>query len=171
MCLVPPPPETRVCRVCKLCKPIEEFREVGGGARRRLCVNCRTREGVAWKTRQRNSIETFASLLFWRSRERSRKLARKGVGDGSGSLSRDWVIKQWESQGGKCFYSGVLMNTGSGPALVTIERLDTTLGYQEDNCVLACYAVNMMRRYTPPEEFTWWCNQVAKNSPFTQQEP
>jgi hypothetical protein len=80
-------------------------------------------------------------------------------------------VQQWDKQHGRCYYSGVPLELNSGPFLVTIERLDVSQGYTQENCVLACLCINMMRGSVPIPEFKWWCDQVAKNKDLKAVKP
>jgi hypothetical protein len=74
---------------------------------------------------------------------------------------RGWpfTIKQgdlrhlWESQAGKCYWSGMDMSLVHGrwanPKSVSVDRLDCSKGYVLDNIVLCCSWANMGRQQTP----------------------
>jgi hypothetical protein len=48
------------------------------------------------------------------------------------------------------------------PLLEWIERIDSALGYFEDNCVLVCLAVNRMKSDLAPETFFEMCRDVVR---------
>lgn len=166
---MPPGDDHHVCQSCKTPRSLDCFAKRGW--RRGVCYLCLNEQQSLTRLRQRSSIETFSKVLQYRCKDRGKKLAARGIPQPIEPLTSEWILQQWEIQAGACFYSGVPMETKSGPRLVTVERLDTKKGYDMDNCVLACFAVNMMRRHMVPGEFTWWCDQVSKSSPFSQQSP
>lgn len=99
-------------------------------------------------------------MLMYRVKDRARSRPY-----GPPTIDEGWIVQQWDKQGGLCFYSGEAMELLSGPRLVTVERLDVRAGYTDDNCVLACFCVNMMRGSVPIEEFVWWCDRISANCP------
>lgn len=171
-----PPPDAegdifRQCRCCGQSRPLPEFGRSGKSTRghtlyRHVCTPCRNRYKTDLTRAARTCIEDYAAVLMKRVRDRSRVRAF-----GRTLLSEGWVVRQWDKQRGRCFYSGEAMSLLSGPKLVTVERLDVNLGYVPDNCVLACFCINMMRGSVPIEEFVWWCAKVASNAASEGKEP
>ncbi len=159
------------CKVCEEPRGPEDFEaltvsKLGKTLYRQMCVHCRKNAYQRRMNKARASIETYAAVLVKRARERAKKRGFDRV-----SLTVDWVVDQWNLQEGRCFYAGQPMEMSSGPRLVTVERMDVSRGYEPENCVLACLCVNMMRGSIPPGQFTWWCGEVAKNSPLDTEVP
>jgi hypothetical protein len=67
-------------------------------------------------------------------------------------LTVDWLKRQFEKQEFRCFYSNVLMDTEKQLFKPTLERLDPSRGYTQDNVVLATYFFNMGRNNAPIEQ-------------------
>lgn len=54
-----------------------------------------------------------------------------------------------------CFYCGDMKEIG-------IDRIDSSIGYQDDNCVSCCCMCNYMKRVYSLEEFISKCKAIAK---------
>ena len=68
----------------------------------------------------------------------ARQRAGKGTWTGSFALDLDDLLDMLWLQGGRCHYSGVPLQCAAGPAnwVWSIERLDNSLTYTKDNCVI-----------------------------------
>jgi len=56
--------------------------------------------------------------------------------------------KIYESQAGKCYYTGIPMKLASyskDPLLMSIDRIDYKIGYDETNIVLCCLGMNWLK--------------------------
>lgn len=62
------------------------------------------------------------------------------------SITIEHLEALWEQQEGKCFYTGVnMVNCNEGDLSVSIDRVDSTKGYTEDNTVLCAWKINVMK--------------------------
>jgi hypothetical protein len=84
------------------------------------------------------------------------------------NLDLDYLGKLWEEQKGLCAISGVPMThvRGSGKVMtnVSIDRIDSSIGYERGNVHLVCYVVNMMKHTMSVDQLVWWCEQVIENN-------
>ena len=70
----------------------------------------------------------------------------------------------WEAQGGKCAYTFFDMTTqASSPYSVSVERIDSAIGYTKQNTILVCFAVNRMKSDFDPLLFYEFCRGVVKH--------
>lgn len=75
------------------------------------------------------------------------------------TITEQDVNQLWEQQEGLCYYSGLPMertNRGAGcPATqaVSIDRIDSSLGYIAGNIVLCCSSVNIMKNNLSIDQF------------------
>jgi hypothetical protein len=55
---------------------------------------------------------------------------------------------------------------GSGKVMtnVSIDRIDSSIGYERGNVHLVCYVVNMMKHTMSVDQLVWWCEQVIENN-------
>lgn len=82
-------------------------------------------------------------------------------------ISVNWIVKKFEEQKGRCFYSKDKMTLGierqikrlgggykkNNKTIVSIDRVDPNLGYIQSNCVLCCWYVNNMKQDLKLREF------------------
>jgi hypothetical protein len=80
-------------------------------------------------------------------------------------LTFEDVCLLWLKQRGKCAYTDWDMDciTGSNK-LVSIERIDNSLGYIHKNCILVCWCVNRARNTLNIDFFIEMCKAVASKN-------
>jgi len=72
------------------------------------------------------------------------------------------IVKCWEDQFGICAYSGREMTLKAGSLnTVSIERIDSDIGYVPQNIVLVCQAINRMKSDFSFEDFYDLCKDVT----------
>jgi hypothetical protein len=78
-------------------------------------------------------------------------------------LSVNSFREMWDAQGGLCAYTGREMTLRPGlPDTMSIERIDSSLGYVENNCVLVCLGINRMKSDLAPDTFFEMCRDVVR---------
>ena len=55
------------------------------------------------------------------------------------------------------------MNNGRVNTNVSVDRIDSTKGYLQDNIQLVCMAVNQMKNDLEINELIYFCKQIIKN--------
>ena len=79
------------------------------------------------------------------------------------SLEIKDVVEFWELQNKICAYSGLEMTLEAGKLnTVSIERIDSNIGYTKENTILVCQAVNRMKSDFSYDDFYFLCKSVAK---------
>jgi hypothetical protein len=136
-------PTCKTCTKCGLTLPLSQFfkRAKGKYGRHSYCKPCK-RQGELedWIGRILKSPKLSARPK--KDGERSRRLIRC-------TLTREWVMSQYDDQAGVCFYSGVRLRTGPKDNELffpSIDRLDCDEHHDPHNCVLALRFINMGRR-------------------------
>ena len=85
------------------------------------------------------------------------------------TLSLDFLEGLYHSQEGLCAVTGeVLQHTqggGKNPYNMSIDRIDSSLGYLESNVRLVCYQVNLMKMELTDEQLKEWCLKVLNGNP------
>ena len=78
------------------------------------------------------------------------------------NLTVEDIVKFWKDQNETCPYTGRKMTLKAGQLnTVSIERIDSSVGYIPSNTVLVCQAVNRMKSDFNFEDFFNLCSDVA----------
>lgn len=80
------------------------------------------------------------------------------------SVTADFLGNMYESQGRRCFYSGMKLldvRTGRHPLSPSVDRIDSSKGYTLDNVVVCAWSINRMKDDMPASEFKPLLQQVA----------
>jgi hypothetical protein len=135
---------SRTCRCCEGVFSVDDFYLVSG-KRDSYCKRCRL---VIDKKLSSKSPSARVTSLISAARTRSRKTGRDF------DLTRDFLLGVWREQGGRCYYTGMEMTfDGSrSPSALSIDRVDSSLGYTCDNVVLCCRVINEMKSNLDVEE-------------------
>lgn len=73
------------------------------------------------------------------------------------------IVECWNAQWGVCAYSGRQMTLEAGHLhTVSIERIDSSVGYTAANTILVCQAINRMKSDFSFEDFYALCSDVAE---------
>lgn len=81
------------------------------------------------------------------------------------NIDYNFIINQWDIQKGKCYYTNVDMNLTARkkePFQVSIDRIDSSKGYTEDNAVLCCQSINYMKNDYSLKDFTCFLNKLQE---------
>ena len=76
-----------------------------------------------------------------------------------------FIQKLWKIQKGLCYYTKVPMKLTArkkDPYQVSIDRIDSSLGYTEKNTVLCCQAINYMKNDYSLEDFNLFKNSLQE---------
>lgn len=100
------------------------------------------------------------SLLWHIKKKKGRKQY-----DRSG-ISLELLSELWKKQNGKCALTGKRMThlrgVGKVRTNVSIDRIDSNLGYTENNVRLTCVTANLMRQNLTDIEMVEWCSKVIE---------
>lgn len=130
----------KTCNLCKNEKELTEFNKMtrSPDGHAYTCRPC----GKVFSKNQTNTIKGRISCLCSSAKQISAK--RQQIFE----LSSDIIYKMWESQCGKCAYSGMQMNA-RGDWQVSLERKDPKRGYELDNICLICLELNVSEQWSP----------------------
>ena len=77
-------------------------------------------------------------------------------------LTREDFIEMWEKQDGMCVYTGFKMDLQPNTLFsVSVERIDSSIGYTADNTVLCCNVINRMKSNLEGKTFFDMCKSVT----------
>lgn len=157
--------KSKYSRVCKECKQQTDAAYYKRNRIKIISKNqeyyCNNRERIAeqGKVRYNKRVEdSYLSILLQSCRGNARKRNREF------SLTKELIIDLLKKQDNKCYYSGEelsldrkLFNT------VSVDRVDPQKGYTEDNVVLCCYRVNVVKNNLTHDDFVELCTKISKN--------
>lgn len=70
------------------------------------------------------------------------------------NIDADYLEELWNKQNGLCYYSGIpMLKDRSGKYTLSIDRLDSSIGYTKLNIVLCTTISNSMKNSLPIREF------------------
>ena len=163
------------CMKCGEFKLPEEFhsdktREYRNG-KSCYCITCEKekRSGYSFsrenlKIRHNGDYKYFIKSLLRLSRGTDRRSRAE--------LDLDKCINIYEKQNGLCAISGVKMTFIYGEGVVdtniSLDRIDSNLGYSHDNIQFVCRIVNMMKSKYEMDYFVNWCDLISKNNKHEQ---
>lgn len=120
------------------------------------CKICCNEGNIKSKAKVYSTIEGRAKI-FLQSCKRSAAKRNQAF-----ELTVEDVVSFWNKQNKVCAYSGVEMTLETGKLnTVSIERIDSSVGYTKENTVLVCYIVNRMKSDFKYEDFYEYCSNVA----------
>lgn len=102
------------------------------------------------------SVRTFLTYLRGKAAQRSKCEV----------ISVDALELIWNSQGGKCALTGwdmtMELGRGSVPTNCSIDRINSSLGYEVGNVQLVCRAANVAKSNLSLSDFVALCRSVAE---------
>ena len=172
--------DVKSCRVCNEIKALSDFvknkQSVGGYTNR-----CKTCEKL-WKQdyykkntehiidRNKNYKKENGPWYNKSIEHRLRYISQVGVIRANKkniewNLSLSFLLTLWEKQQSMCAYSGVpLTFEDNHPHTVSLDRLDSSKGYTEDNVQFVCTIVNYIKQRFNEDVFFDYCKLVTQYS-------
>ena len=121
------------CTCCGIWKHVSQFHKNNTckAGFKRQCKQCTSEKKSAWRQTMRGHGLTLLSNARYRA-------STVRTWSGGSMLDLDDVLDMLWLQGGRCYYSGVPLHCAAGPAdwVWSIERLDNSVTYTRENCVL-----------------------------------
>lgn len=143
-------------RICGGCKR-ELFRK---DFFNRICKECARSNGRKnYKIyKEKMTIERFARLKVKNAKSRAKT---KNI---NFDFTVEDFLKLYIKQNGNCFYSGLPMSINiDDNRIMSIDRINSDLGYTKDNCVLTIRVVNIMKNNLSFSEFIKMCQIISNN--------
>lgn len=120
------------------------------------CKDCCTEGNKRSRAKQNSTIEGRATVFLQNAKKSAAK--RQQVF----ALTIADIVRCWEEQHGVCAYSGRQMTLDAGQLeTVSIERIDSAVGYTPQNTILVCQAINRMKSDFGFDDFYNLCRDVA----------
>jgi hypothetical protein len=120
------------------------------------CKSCCTEGNNKSRAKQNSTIEGRAKIFLQNARKSAAKRNQEFL------LSVEDIVNFWKQQDEICAYSGRKMTLDAGKLeTVSIERIDSSIGYTKDNTILVCQAINRMKSDFKYDDFYELCKDVA----------
>jgi len=159
------------CKHCKEKKPLNKFYSNGcfnDGVKkyRTKCIECvlldsknNQQKNYEKKIRIRSSSpRNYIVALLNHSAQRTKE--RKY------NLDLLYLMEMYKSQKGRCAISDVEMTYIAGKGRVytniSIDRIDSKIGYEKGNIQLVCFIVNVMKHDGTLENLIHWCKEITR---------
>jgi hypothetical protein len=121
------------------------------------CKSCCTEGNNKSRAKQNSTIEGRAKIFLQNARKSAAKRNQEFL------LSVEDIVNFWKQQDEICAYSGRKMTLDAGKLeTVSIERIDSSIGYTKDNTILVCQAINRMKSDFGYDDFYELCRDVAE---------
>ena len=137
--------EIRRCTSCKKIKLIESFSlNKKTGIYYKGCDLCRSKQ-KAYLATDKGKVTRRVTRKIYASKQND---IRRGYDISNNYIDVQFIIDAQKEQGYACIYCDVIMQLLCKPSsrdLLTIERIDNSIGHTKSNCVLACYRCNILR--------------------------
>lgn len=150
---------TKTCFCCKTDKPFSLFfkhKQTLDGYHS-WCKDCCNAGNERSRAKQNSTIEGRAKIFLQNAKKSAAK--RQQLFD----LTVADVVDCWNAQESVCAYSGRKMTLEAGKLnTVSIERIDSKIGYTCDNTILVCQAINRMKSDFEFDEFYDLCRDVSQ---------
>jgi len=121
------------------------------------CKECCRKGNQKSRIKVNSTIEGRAKVFLQNAKKSAKKRNQEFF------LEIPDVVGCWYDQLMICAYSGIEMTLEAGKLnTVSIERIDSNIGYTKDNTILVCQAINRMKSDFNYQDFYMLCQSVAK---------
>lgn len=120
------------------------------------CKKCCTDGNIKSRIKQNSTIEGRARVFLLNAKRSALKRKQDFT------LEIKDIVDCWNEQSQICAYSGRQMTLLAGELnTVSIERINSSIGYTKDNTILVCQAINRMKSDFEFDDFYNLCRDVA----------
>lgn len=120
------------------------------------CKKCCTEGNIKSRNKQNSTIKGRARVFLLNAKRAALKRKQDF------SLEIKDIVDCWNEQSQICAYSGRQMTLLAGQLnTVSIERINSSIGYTKDNTILVCQAINRMKSDFEFDDFYNFCRDVA----------
>jgi len=150
----------KICFNCKKSSSINNFfkgKNTSDGLHS-WCKKCCNKANQKSRDKINSTIEGRAKIFL----QNAKKAAAKRNNEFEIEIAD--IVDIWNCQQQICAYSGQLMTLEvAKPNSVSIERIDSKIGYTKNNTILVCWAINRMKSDFSFEDFFEMCKSVTKH--------
>ncbi len=167
--------EGKSCTKCLGSFPLSNFytagKKVDGTAKyNSWCKSCIKQKAASYhkETWGPDRLQRTAFKRSETTRSYLSYLRGKAVKRGGSCAALDDLVEIWDRQGGRCALSGweLTKKLGSGTVYTncSIDRIDSSRGYEKENIQLVCRAINVAKSDLTPEAFLLLCGAVTEKA-------
>lgn len=144
---------------CRYCKEVFDNQE--RVYKKNYCKPCQS-TNLKEQYRKLKDNLSLDKLLKLRLNQSKHRAKQKNI---AFNLTLEFLTVKFNQQNGQCFYSGLPMEIQlSRGYSVSIDRMDSSKGYTQDNVVLCCDRVNCMKHESSIEEMKELCRAILNHS-------
>lgn len=126
------------------------------------CKECKRNAYLRRKEKNRGSKD-LNRLLYERFHGLKDRARKKDI---QCNIDLQYLHELWNTQKGLCALSGIPMtyyfDSGRVPTNVSVDRIDSNLGYIKGNLQLVCMAVNQMKSDLTIEQLKYFCKSILE---------
>ena len=149
----------KTCFRCKQTKDRADYfrhKQTGDGLHS-WCKSCCKAGNQRARAKKDSTIEG-KGITIWRNAQKSAEKRKQEF-----SITLNDIVKAWREQNEICAYSGRKMTLVAAQLnTVSIERIDSKIGYTPNNTILVCQAINRMKSDFEYDDFYALCRDVAE---------
>lgn len=149
----------KTCFCCKTAKDVSLFfkHAITQDGLHSWCKECCTKGNKKSRDKVNSTIEGRAKIFLQNAKKSAKKRNQEF------SLEIFDIVDFWHKQKMICAYSGMEMTLLAGKLnTVSIERIDSAVGYTKNNTILVCQAINRMKSDFKFDDFYALCKSVAE---------
>jgi hypothetical protein len=162
-------PTSKECRRCAVVHPASEFppyhRNRDGFAS--YCKACQSDRANAYNKKRLRADWAERLLVYVRASyagggrtKRKYKIAAWGPTD----ITKEFLWDLLKKQDGRCYWTQVSLDLSMGSMYsISLDRLDCSRGYTQDNVVLTCKAANLARSDSSPDEMRAFISMIKRS--------
>lgn len=155
-----------LCYSCKQYKPLDCFdKNIDKWFRAEKdsrCKECKRNAYLRRKEKNRGSKD-LNRLLYERFHGLKDRARKKDI---QCNIDLQYLHELWNTQKGLCALSGIPMtyyfDSGQVPTNVSVDRINSNLGYIKGNLQLVCMAVNQMKSDLTIEQLKYFCKSILE---------
>ena len=155
-----------LCYACREYKPLECFDKNPDkwfrAEKDTRCKECKRKAYIHRKERNRGNKD-LNRLLYERFHGLKDRANKKNI---ECNVDLQYLHQLWNDQKGLCALSGIPMtyyfDSGRIPTNVSVDRIDSKLGYAKGNIQLVCMAVNQMKNDLTIEQLKYFCKSILE---------
>jgi hypothetical protein len=165
------------CSICKWWKPLDAFgpSKVSYSGYETRCKRCNTTRTLKSHSKTIHMALYYLNYSHHNNKSYGRKAVRRRQLISESEVTLDLLKEMWAKQGGKCAVTGIPMTwaaaAGRVPTNVSLDRIDNSLGYSEDNIRLVCKMANHMKNSLSDQQMLEWCRLILNGPLVTQPQP